>query len=329
MKIKKSYLIISVLVIVSLVLSIQDLWAIELPVGLQKIIETNQIMAEGFLGQVSFPLVFIAGLLSLLSPCILPTIPAFFAVSFKSKDKIAKKTSIFFLGFATVFVVFGLIGASLGQTLGSLQISYSNIVAWAGLFLIILGIMSILGKGFDSLWKPKFGKGRSDNLGIYLFGTSFGIGWTACLGPVLAGIILMASVMQNYFFSGLLLFTYALGLFVPLFILAIFFDKSARIRRWLRGREVKLAIGNKIITTNTIQMLSGLILIIIGGFFIIYKGTGVFNSWSFFGLKDYFYLYQDKLLEINISNWWLLIVVIITIIGMILKFRKNKKKNYE
>ncbi|MDP2684333.1 MAG: cytochrome c biogenesis CcdA family protein [bacterium] len=326
MKNKKKFLYFVLLIIIFILLPGQELIALELPIGLQKIVETNKSNAEGFLGQVSFPLVFIAGILSLLSPCILPTIPAFFAVSFKSKERIAEKTIIFFLGFASVFVGFGLIGASLGQTLGSLQINYSTVVMWSGVFLVILGLMQLLGKGFSSFWKPKIGERRDDNAGIYLFGASFGLGWTACLGPVLAGIILMASVMQNYLYSGLLLLTYAFGLFVPLFLLAIFFDKSTKIRRWLRGREIRLEIGSKVILTNTIQMLSGLLLIIIGGVFIIYKGTGIFNSWSFFGLKEYFYLYQNKLLEINISNWWLLILVIIIITVVIIKFKKRKNR---
>lgn len=322
---KRSILFISVLTVIFFFLFSLTSWAAELPTGLQKIVESNQARAEGFLGQVSFPLVFIAGFLSLLSPCILPTIPAFFALSFKEKEKIAKKTFIFFLGFASVFVTFGLIGASIGETLGSLQINYSYVVLVAGIFLVVFGIFSFFGRGFDSLWKPRWGKGRQDTIGIFLFGLSFGLGWTACLGPIIAGIVLMASVLQNYLYSGLLLFVYAFGLFVPLFLLALFFDKSKKIRQWLKGREIRFEIGNKMLVTDTIHMLSGLLLITIGAIFIIYKGTGVFNKWSYFGLKEYFYLWQDKILELNISNWWLVVgAIVVFLVIIIVRFIKRK-----
>ena len=325
MSLKGIVFFVSILLVIYLGFFSLTSWAVELPIGLQKIVESNQARAEGFLGQVSFPLVFIAGFLSLLSPCILPTIPAFFALSFREKEKIAKKTFVFFLGFASVFVTFGLIGASIGQSLGSLQINYSYVVLAAGVFLIVFGVFSFFGKGFGSLLKPKWGRGRQDTVGIFLFGLSFGLGWTACLGPVIAGIILMASVLQNYLYSGLLLFVYALGLFVPLFLLALFFDKSKKVRQWLRGREVRFEIGNKVIVTDTIHMLSGLLLVVMGAIFIVYKGTGVFNQWNYFGLKDYFYLWQDKILELNISNWWLLIGAIIIFLAII-RTRLFKRK---
>lgn len=316
----------SVLVVIIFFLFTLTSWAAELPIGLQKIVESNRVHAEGFLGQVSFPLVFIAGLLSLLSPCILPTVPAFFALSFKEKEKIAGKTFIFFLGFALVFVAFGVFGAAVGQSFSSFQINYNYVVFAAGIFLIVLGILSFFGKGFTSLWKPQFGRGRKDTAGIFLFGLSFGLGWTACLGPILAGIMLMASVLQNYFYAGLLFFVYALGLFIPLFLLALFFDKSSTVRRWLRGREVRFEIGSKTLITTTIQMLSGLLLVTIGVIFLVYRGTGIFNRWNYFGLKEYFYIFQDYLLERHISNWWLLIVALVILLVLASKFKFFKRK---
>lgn len=325
MNTKRKIISLSILVFVLFFLFSWGAEAIELPEGLQKIVELNKVQSKDFLGKVSFPLVFVAGFLSLLSPCILPTLPAFFALSFKEKEKIAKKTFTFFLGFALVFVGLGLFGASIGETLNTLQIDYSYLVLVAGIFLIILGVLSFFGKGFGSLWRPRWGRGRQDTLGTFLFGVSFGLGWTACLGPILAGIILMASVLDNYFYSGLLLLVYAFGLFVPLFLLALFFDKSKRVRKWLRGREIRFVIGSKVLVTNTVHVLSGLLLIIIGFIFIIYKGTGVFNQWSYFGLKDYFYLWQNKILEVGVSNWWLLVVAIIILLVVLIPrfFRKR------
>src|SRR3989344_4876783 len=79
-----------------------------LPAGLLKAQEANQKLASDYLETMTIALVFLAGLTSIFSPCILPLLPAFFAYTFKEKKNITKMTSVFFLGFSLSFIVLGL-----------------------------------------------------------------------------------------------------------------------------------------------------------------------------------------------------------------------------
>jgi len=267
--------------------------ALVLPEGISKIKEHNAQQAEFFKANLSVFIAFLAGILSLLSPCILPLVPAFFAYTFQERKQISKMTFFFFLGFTLVFIVLGILAAALGKSLTVLKEDYGLWILVSGVLLIVFGIMTIFGRGF-TLLKVK-SKARHNALGIFIFGILFGLGWTACLGPVLSGVLLMASLFHNYLQAVLILFSYSLGIFVPLFVLAFFFDKY-KIHEWklVKGKEFQI-FGRNIHSTS---LASGLLLIVIGITFIIYRGTGIVNTVDPIGLKQYFYIFQDKLIEI-------------------------------
>ena len=207
---KKTFLSI-LLVILVVLTSISVLAESDVPIGLQKIIDYNNQSTAEFAVKVSFLIAFIAGMLGILSPCILPFLPAYFSYTFKEKKDITKMTLIFFLGFSLVFVSMGIVAGFIGaQVLSVVQSGW--LVTLAGIFIVILGIMSLLGKGFSSLIKPNK-KFKNDASGTFLFGIFFALGWTACLGPILAGILGIGAIMGNIFYSALLLFFYSLGNF--------------------------------------------------------------------------------------------------------------------
>ena len=87
-----------------------------LPIGLQKIEEHQRQQAQYYLQNISFLVAFIGGILSFLLPCTLAILPAFFAYTFREKKNITKMTSIFFLGFSLVFILFGILAAALGKS---------------------------------------------------------------------------------------------------------------------------------------------------------------------------------------------------------------------
>src|SRR3989338_6849608 len=179
--------------------------------GLQKIKDYNQQQSVFYLQNLSFFVAFIGGIISVLLPCTLAILPAFFAYTFKERREITKMTLVFFAGFSLIFIILGIFASAVGQTLTSIQVADTKLLIFiAGTLLIIFGIMTILGKGFTFINIGK--KTGHDIFGVFSFGILFGLGWSACLGPVLAGILLIASTFHNYFYAGALLFFYSLGL---------------------------------------------------------------------------------------------------------------------
>ncbi len=291
---------------------------IELPANIQKIIEANRNQAVGFMESVTFPIAFFAGILSILSPCILPLFPAFFAYSFKEKKNIGKMTFVFFLGFSLIFVIFGLLASALGQSLGALQQDYGTIIMIVGIFLIMFGLMSIFNKGFPSF--IKISKRFGNNVpGVFLFGVTFAVGWSACLGPILAGILLIASALGNFLHAGLLLFIYSLGIFTPLFILSFFFDKSNLVQsRWIKGRIFKIR-KYKIHSTN---LISGALFIFIGFTFLIFRGTLFVNDIDILGTRMLFFDFQRFLFGSNLAT----VIGLIILAALLILILKTLKK---
>lgn len=294
--------------------------------GLEKINDYNQKQAVFYLQNLSFFVAFIGGILSVLLPCTLAILPAFFAYTFKERKEITKMTLVFFAGFSMIFVLLGIFSAVIGGTLTSIQVTNtSTLIFIAGIFLIIFGIMTMLGIGFNFI---RIGKQTGHDIsGVFLFGVIFGLGWSACLGPVLAGILLIASTFHNYFYAGALLFFYSLGLFAPLFLISILFDKyNLTQKSWLRGREFEMKLFGKIFYIHTTKIIAGILLISAGIVFIAFNGTNFINVWDPFRTSVYGYIFEDRLLGIpNINYIGLAVFAIFIIIVGYFFYKKSRE----
>lgn len=298
--------------------------------GLQKIEDYNQQQAVFYLQNLSFFVAFVGGIISVLLPCTLAILPAFFAYTFKERKEITKMTLVFFAGFSLIFVALGIFAAAIGETLTSIQFANTKILVFvAGVLLVIFGIMTILGKGFNFIKIDK--KTGHDISGIFSFGILFGLGWSACLGPVLAGILLIAATFNNYFYSGALLFSYSLGLFVPLFLISILFDKCNLTQKaWVKGKEYEVKLIGKTFFMHTTKIIAGILLIASGLIFIIFNGTNVINTIDPLRTSVYAYLFEEKLLEIPHINLigLLVFVLFISLVGYFLyKISRNPRKS--
>lgn len=210
------------------------------------------------------PASFLAGVLSFLSPCTLPLLPAYFAFSFQaSKSNVVVMTVAFFLGLATTLTVLGATATALSlflfRNLGLLTLV-------GGIVIIVFGIMSLLGFGFTGVQFQK--RPEATIIGSYVFGATFSLGWSACVGPILGAILTMlatqgAGILQGAFLA----FIYALGLGLPLLLVATFFSRlgtGTRFWRFLRGKGVTLNIFGRELHLHTTSILSGLLLIAMG-----------------------------------------------------------------
>lgn len=210
------------------------------------------------------PLAFISGMLSFLSPCCLPVLSAYFAYTFQARrERIVLTTLAFFLGVATTMVVLGATATALSQLLFD---NLRTLTLVGGLLIIGFGVMSLLGKGFGGVQLD--GRPEASVGGSYLYGATFALGWTACVGPILGALLTMLATQGLAVIQGALLsFIYALGLGAPLMLTATFFSRlgpGSKLWRVLRGRGISLKLGFTTLQLHSTSLISGLLLITMG-----------------------------------------------------------------
>ncbi|MFJ3547052.1 cytochrome c biogenesis CcdA family protein [Streptomyces rubiginosohelvolus] len=212
---------------------------------------------------------FLGGLLALVSPCSALLLPAFFAYSIDSTSRLLARTGIFYAGLATTLVPLGAAGSYAGRLFYGHR---DALVTGAGWLIIGLGVAQIVGLGFASRRMAEL-SGRirpTTAFSVYALGAVYGLAGF-CAGPILGSVLTVAAVSGSPVYGGLLLAVYALGMAVPLFVLALLWERFDLGRRtWLRGRTVQLGGRFQLHTTS---LLSGLFFIGLGALFLVYDGT--------------------------------------------------------
>ncbi len=210
---------------------------------------------SGFL-LTAFPFAFIAGLISFLSPCVLPLVPGYlsFAAGFSvSRGKVLLGSFLFVLGFSAVFVSFGAFFGGLGNTLSANEEIISRIL---GVVTIFLGFVFYGRFPFSPTIRPKM-RTTGGLLGAPLLGVLFGIGWTPCIGPALAAVQTLAFQESSATRGAVLSFGYCLGLGLPFILSGLSIDKSAKLRSiiYRRGDIISKVGGIFLITLGLLQVL--------------------------------------------------------------------------
>lgn len=190
-----------------------------------------------FEATISYPAAFIAGVLSFLSPCVLPLIPAYisFITGFsldeltggydsKIRTKVILSTLFYVLGFSFVFILLGASASFLGKIISQ----YTNIIRIVGgILVIILGIHLLGIFPIRFLYSEKrlhLSKKPIHMLGTFVIGMAFGAGWTPCIGPLLGSILILAGNQQTVWEGVSLLGIYSLGLAIPFIIISFFIN---------------------------------------------------------------------------------------------------------
>lgn len=211
---------------------------------------------------------FLGGLLALISPCSALLLPAFFAYSIDSTSRLLARTGIFYAGLATTLVPLGAAGSVAGRFFFGHR---DQLVLVAGWLIIALGVLQVVGMGFASRKMSEL-SGRirpTTAVSVYALGAVYGLAGF-CAGPILGSVLTVAAVSGSPVYGGLLLAVYALGMAVPLFVLALLWERfDLGRRRWLRGRAFR--IGR--FELHTTSLLSGLFFVALGALFLAYDGT--------------------------------------------------------
>lgn len=220
---------------------------------------------------------FVAGILSFLSPCVLPLVPGYVSLisgatveDLQASDRrmlgtVMLHSLTFILGFSVVFIALGAVATGVGQFANE----YHNLLAKvAGIVVIVFGLHLTGLVKIKALYADKRlhdVKGGSSALGSFAVGFAFAFGWTPCIGPILATILVFAGAQETVFKGVLLLAIYSLGLAVPFLLTSLGVDRFlgfyGRFRRHLHTVEVMsgvllIAVG-VLIFMNNLKLLSG------------------------------------------------------------------------
>ena len=207
------------------------------------------------------PLALIAGLISFLSPCVLPLVPGYvaYATGFAtSKGRVLLGSLLFVLGFTAVFVSYGVAFGGLGSTFAAHEKGLTQIL---GFFTIAMGAIFMGLFPFAPTIRPLM-KTTGGIAGAPLLGFLFGLGWTPCIGPALATVQTLAFQEASAVRGSILSLFYSIGLGLPFILSGLFLDRSKKMR------SVLVRQG------NTITKIGGVLLIAIG----VLQVSGMWNS---------------------------------------------------
>jgi cytochrome c-type biogenesis protein len=224
---------------------------------------------------------FVAGLISFLSPCVLPLVPGYVSLisgagveELKAHDsqllrKLMLNSAAFIVGFSIVFITLGAISTEVGQVLAMYK---SRLSVVAGIVIILFGlhltgIFKIKALYADARLHSV--KGGSTAWGAFVIGFAFAFGWTPCVGPILALILGFAAAQDSVFKGIVLLAVYSLGLAVPFLLTSLGIERFLKFYGRFRAHM------------HALEVASGVLLIALGGLLVLGRFTVLSNYLSF------------------------------------------------
>lgn len=219
--------------------------------------------------EIGFVAALIGGFVSFASPCVLPLVPAYlcflagidYAALTANDTQMPPKRGhligralLFVAGFATVFVLLGASASSLGRLLSE---HFDTLAVIAGLLMVVLGLHMAGWVQLGFLMRDTRFQGpakAASAMSAYLVGLAFGFGWTPCVGPILASILLLSGAQETMGHGMALLAVYALGLGTPFVLAAAFAPAFLRLLVRLRPHlgRIEKAIGAILIMTGVL-----------------------------------------------------------------------------
>ena len=211
----------------------------------------------------------VAGLLSFLSPCVLPIVPPYLAYmggvtmaemddSAASRRRVVLAALFFVLGLSTVFLILGFAASAIGRSVLALQ---DWLVTGAGLVIMIFGLhfIGVFRIGFmDREMRVDAGDQGGSAFGAFVLGLAFAFGWTPCLGPILGAILGLAASEADMARGTAMLAAYALGLGIPFLLVAAFFPRLKGLISWMKRHMQRIErISGVLLWTVGLMMLTG------------------------------------------------------------------------
>ena len=216
----------------------------------------NHIM-DGFL-LTAFPIALFAGLISFLSPCVLPLVPGYlsFAAGFsQARGKIVLGSALFVAGFSALFISYGALFGELGARISVHEAVITRVM---GLLTILMGVIFLGAFPMMPTLRPKIST-TGGLVGAPILGFLFGVGWTPCIGPALASVEALAFQESSALRGAILSLGYCLGLGLPFIATGLFLDKSQSLRKIMVKNGGKISkVGGVLLILIGILQLTGL-----------------------------------------------------------------------
>jgi cytochrome c-type biogenesis protein len=216
---------------------------------------------------VGWMLAFGAGMLSFFSPCVVPIVPGYLSLvsgvaigtrpaTRRQTERVVVASTLFVLGFTVVFVAFGAAAGLLG---GLLEGARPQFTRAAGALMIVMGLLVVGIVRVPLLardYHVQFVDRAYGPVGVVIIGMAFGVGWTPCIGPILASILLYAGTAETAREGALLLLVYSAGLGIPFITSAVVLSRAINGLAWVRRH------------LPTLNTISGSILVALGALFL-------------------------------------------------------------
>jgi cytochrome c-type biogenesis protein len=216
----------------------------------------NHLM-DGFL-LTAFPIALLAGLISFISPCVLPLVPGYlsFAAGFsRSRGRVFLGSILFVLGFSALFISYGALFGELGARIATNEDVITRVL---GLLTILMGVIFLGVFPMMPTLKPRIST-TGGLIGAPILGFLFGVGWTPCIGPALASVQALAFQESSAVRGAVLSLGYCIGLGLPFIASGLFLDKSEKMRKFLVKRGDKVSkIGGVLLILIGLLQLTGL-----------------------------------------------------------------------
>jgi cytochrome c-type biogenesis protein len=223
---------------------------------------------------------FLGGVLTLLSPCSVMLLPAFFSYAFTTPARLLSRTGAFYLGLVTTLVPMGVLAGSLGALVSRHR---GTLVTGAAIVVIVLGLLMLANVGLPGL--SRSGTEGTSAAAVYALGTVYGLAGV-CAGPLLGAVLTVAAVGGNALYGGVVLLVFAAGMTAPLLILALLWGRLPGLREVVRPRGFRLGRWRQ----TWAGVAGGVLTVAIGVLLLVTDGTtalgGVLGATEQAGLES-------------------------------------------
>ncbi|WP_328705779.1 cytochrome c biogenesis CcdA family protein [Actinomyces trachealis] len=275
--------------------------------------------------EISLLAAFLGGVLTLLAPCSVMLLPAFFAYAFTSSRALLARTAVFWLGLVSTLVPLGAAASTAGAVL---RAHMGSLVLVGGVLLVVLGLMQALavplhvpGVGSGHVLGPRgrvsvvggaagAGAGNENRrdaaspLSVYLLGALYGLAGVSCAGPILGAVLVLAGFGGEPVRAAGIMVVYATGMVLPLALLALLWESAGLSQRaWLRPRPVRV-LGRH---TTWTELLGGLVCVALGLLMVTVGPQGL--GGGLLSVQRLAQLEDLVLARAGLVPWWLVAAI--------------------